>query len=351
MLIISAGEQASKDLLAEVARLASSPLLAGSITDSDASLVRLSNGSVIRSVPASEKQVRGRAVDVLILDEACFITDELWAASRYTIVARPGSKVLMASTPWGRPDRFFAQAFRAGNRHEVGYASFHWPSQISPLVDTELLELWRASSSEREYQREVEALWVDDAGAFFKSAEIEAATVDYDLVPPAAAHGRVVVGGIDWGFARDSSALVLLAVAGDGDLPGAWPNRTFFVPWMTEGIGVPYGEFVRRVVDATAPGRYVTSRLASECNGVGAMPTEEIRRLMAGRPGVVVGVTTTSASKQESFGRLRLLLEQGRLALPSSPGSWPSSTVWSSPSPSPAACASPCLTGAGRTTT
>ena len=60
VLIVSAGEEAAKRLLAEVRSIAvGSPLLRGSVVDELASLVTLTNGSEIRSVPASERQIRG----------------------------------------------------------------------------------------------------------------------------------------------------------------------------------------------------------------------------------------------------------------------------------------------------
>ena len=135
ILIVSAGDEASKDVLSQVSTFASSPLLAGSVVDDGRHLVALSNGSTIRSVPASEAQIRGKAVDLLIIDEACFVSEEVWQAARYTVIARPDSRIILASTPWGRQDRFCAVNYRAGLRGEAGFASLHWPSQASPLVD------------------------------------------------------------------------------------------------------------------------------------------------------------------------------------------------------------------------
>ncbi len=317
VLIVSAGEEAAKDLLAEVSTLATSPLLAGSVIDDEHHLLSLSNGSTIRSVPASEKQVRGKSVDLLVVDEAAFVAEDIWTAAKYTAISRPGSRVILASTPWGRRDRFFALAYRAGLRGETGYASFRWPSTASPLVDSELLAMWRESSSDREYRREVLAEWVDSEGAYFSDEELSPAVCDYTLVPPAEAPRRNVVGGIDWGFARDSSALVLMSEAAADDLPGEWPRRTFFLPWIDEGVGVPFAAFVNRVIDAI--NGYRVAVLASETNGVGAMPTQEVRRLASGRVARIVNVATTAYSKEDGFGRIKLLLQQGRLALPRYP--------------------------------
>jgi hypothetical protein len=112
-----------------------------------------------------------------------------------------------------------------------------------------MLAMWRASSTDREYRREVLAEWVDAQGAYSSDDEIEAALCDYQLIPPNEARRRRAVAGVDWGFSRDSSAVVVLAEATAGDLGGKWPERTFWLPWIDEGIGVPYAIFVRRVLD------------------------------------------------------------------------------------------------------
>ena len=73
-LLVSAGEQASRDLLAHISALvAQAQWLGGSVVDDNRSTVTLSNRSEIRSVPASARQIRGLAVDLLVMDEAAFI--------------------------------------------------------------------------------------------------------------------------------------------------------------------------------------------------------------------------------------------------------------------------------------
>jgi hypothetical protein len=114
VLLVSAGEASSRRLLAEVASMASGPLLSGSVVDEGKSQVTLSNGSVIMSVPASQRQIRGWAIDLLVLDEAGFIDPDLWRAAEPTIIARPGSRVILCSSPWGGADHFFRALWQRG---------------------------------------------------------------------------------------------------------------------------------------------------------------------------------------------------------------------------------------------
>jgi hypothetical protein len=315
VLVVSAGEAASKDLLSHCALLVSSPLLAGSTTDESVSSITLSNGSTIQSVPASSRQVRGKTIDLLILDEACFIPAEVWAASQYTVISRSGSKVVLASTPFGRSDSFFSVLYRAGERGEEDVESFHWPSTASPMVDPALLDLWQRTSTDREYRREVLAEWVDDEGAFFTTAELDGNVDDYELLRPEEADGLVGVGGIDWAFAQDASAVTIVAV---DEFESSTYGDVFFVPWVEEAFAAPYATFIDHLVEVVGPGRYALDAFVGEANGVGAMPCQELARRL-GRRMPVHAVHTTAQSKEDAFGAIKLLLQQQRLILPRHP--------------------------------
>src|SRR5437868_9446311 len=114
VLVVSAGEEASKRLLAEVTYAATHPLLQGSVLAETASLLTLSNGSEIRSVPASERQIRGWSVDLLIVDEAAYVAEDvLLGAALPTTAARPEARIVLVSTPWAVAGAFY-RFFLAG---------------------------------------------------------------------------------------------------------------------------------------------------------------------------------------------------------------------------------------------
>lgn len=71
VLIISSSEDTARRLLRDIRDVAAgSELLAGSLVTEQAGLLTLTNGSQMRSVPASERQIRGWTVDLLLVDEA-----------------------------------------------------------------------------------------------------------------------------------------------------------------------------------------------------------------------------------------------------------------------------------------
>jgi Terminase large subunit, T4likevirus-type, N-terminal len=322
-LIVSAGETASRRLLEEIATLAlNAPMLAGSVIDESSKAVVLSNGSTIRSVPASQAQIRGWAVDLLILDEAAFIDPEIFRAAEPSVIARSGSRVILCSSPWGQVDHPFRMLWTLGmTAPSATYEAWHWPSSVSPLVSAELLEEIRQRSSPIYFEREYEARWLDDVGSYFTAAELDAATSGgVELVPPSEAVSVPAVGGVDWGLMHDASTLAVIAPAGE---LGGRPR--YRVAWLEERFKMPYGDFIDLVVAAGAdPGvgrGYAFRRVMSEANGVGQFPTAELQRRMgdAGRPGVVEAVYTTIRTKEDGYGFLKGLMQAGRLDLPRDP--------------------------------
>jgi hypothetical protein len=325
VLVVSAGDIAAKRLLDEVTSLATvSPLLRGSVLDETKSTLILSNGSTVLSVPASQRQIRGWAVDLLIIDEAGFVGDDIWRAAEPSVIARPGSRIVLCSSPWGGPEAFFRVLWRRGTTApDAMYESWHWPSSVSPMVDDELL----AEIANREhpdyYRREYEALWIDGAGSYFSPTELDAAVRDFEPVAPADAGGRWAVGGVDWGFSRDANTLVVISAYADDDAEGGWRYR---VTWAAEEFGTQYADFVETVaLSAARPwatAGYGYMRLATEQNGVGAMPSQMLARRFMERglsPDVVLPVFTDVRVKQEGFGTLKLLLQRGLLELPRHP--------------------------------
>lgn len=323
-LILSAGEEAAKVLLASIGELLSSPLLAGAAIEENKSRIVLSTGSEIVCVPASTRQVRGRSIDLLVLDEANFMAEDLWTAAKFTIIARPGSRVVMASSPWTQ-DHFFARTWREGNLNpSEQYASFHWPSTVSPLVDKELLATFEATMTARDYAREVLAQYVDDQGSFFTTAELDACVADYQLTPPDKAHGQLAVGAVDYGF-NDSNAMVLLGVLDDQELNrGKHQDQlTYFVPWLESHHKMQYSTFVERIAEVARG--YNLTRIISETNGVGAMPTQVLhntidrqQHLQRGHT-LVTPVITDNKRKASGYGAAKLLMQDGRLILPRHP--------------------------------
>lgn len=333
VVIVSVGEVASLRVLADVAALTRAPLLAASVVDELKSTVSLTNGSTIASYPASMRQIRGVGADLLVIDEAAFVPRDIWSAA-YPSVAdrvRAGARVVLASTPWPLAESWFREWHQRGVDGDPLVASWHWPSSVNPRIGEAELADMRAGMSAEEYEREIEARWTTEQGAYFSADELELATADYPLLSPERArqlspwdHERgererpfTAAAGVDYGFAQDANTALLLSVLADH---GANQRLVHFVSWI-EGphYGMEYTPFVERLVDVARC--YQVRVFASEVNGVGSGPTQDLRRRLheEGLGSHVSPVWTDARRKQAGFSKIKSLMQGGTLVIPRHP--------------------------------
>lgn len=352
ILIVSAGEEASKRLLSEINLAATHSLLKGSVLTETASLLMLSNGSEIRSVPASERQIRGWTVDLLIVDEAALVPDDvLLGAALPTTAARPDARIILTSTPWAMEGAFY-RSYLAGIDGSPHTRSFQWKLADAPWITPEVVEQYRATLPPLRFLAEFEGQFVGASDALFPPADLKDAVCSYALLPPSEARGEEIVVGVDWGRAFDRHAVVALGMLDDY---GANEHPILFLPWLQTSQR-SYSEMVEVVASLATktqrrrmlvepffspparaqrlpggvvlhesgatlpppggwhvPKRYSVRTLVTEMNGVGAMPSEELLRRLGRR---VVGVHSSQRSKEDAYSRLRALLSDRRLVLP-----------------------------------
>lgn len=129
----------------------------------------LENGSRIVSVPGSEQTIRGfSAVDLLILDEASRIADEVLAAVT-PMVAVSGGQILAESTPKGRRGWFYEISQNPRWEHYVVPATEC--TRISPAFLAEE----RADRGDFYFRQEYLCDFVDATGQYFPTEDIDAA--------------------------------------------------------------------------------------------------------------------------------------------------------------------------------
>lgn len=354
VLLVSAGEEASKRLLSHIASVATHPLLKGSVLNETASLLLLSNASEIRSVPASERQIRGWSVDLLIVDEAAYVSDDvLLGAALPTTVARPDSRIVLASTPWAMEGAFYRYALQGHDERNEQARTFQWRLLDAPWIDTATVEQARQTYPALRFQAEFEGEFVGTSDALFPPAVLKGAICSYELLDPRDARGEEVVVGVDWGRAFDRHAVVTVGVLEDY---GVNDTPILYLPYL-ETSQRPYTEMVAAVVALARrsnrryflydpfysrpanPERMANGwvlhesgatvltpnererqlrgfgvrAVVTEMNGVGAMPSEELKRRLGRR---VLPVHTSQRSKEDAFSRLRALLSDHRIVLP-----------------------------------
>lgn len=180
VLVVSAGEAAARRLLAEVREVAAgSPLLSGSVVDEQAALVTLSNGSEIRSVPASQGQIRGWTVDLLLVDEAGWVEDELiLGAALPTTAARPDARIVLASSAGEADGTFYDHVVKGESDSEDAehIAVFRWLLADCTWISPASIAAARASMPAALFEAEYEGVFAESLeGALLEPAWIEAA--------------------------------------------------------------------------------------------------------------------------------------------------------------------------------
>jgi hypothetical protein len=193
---------------------------------------------------------------------------------------------------------------------------------MNPRLPRDWIARERSRLNELEAAAELDGLWSEDGARFFPRALLESATADVELGPLLGTGGdaRGVL-GMDYGVSFDSSTAVGLFRLPVASLNGDREFRPVFV-------AVPHvweqGAELRRVVEDVAGCRSPFRFIGTEVNGVGAMPSAELRRAVeAARPrGMRTSwamIATSAPSKLASYSLVRWLLERGQLVLPREP--------------------------------
>ena len=170
-LILSPSQRQSAEMHRTImsyhARLKGAPALnAESVLKSE-----FAKGSRILALPGTEKTIRGyAAADLIIVDEAARVEDELLTAVR-PMLATSNGRLIALTTPAGKRGWFFdAWTGDEGDWHRTKVAASDCPRITQAFLDEELRELGAQRFSE-EYSLE----FVDPDETVFPSAIIAAA--------------------------------------------------------------------------------------------------------------------------------------------------------------------------------
>ena len=134
--------------------------------------LELENGSRIISLPGSERTIRGLAsVDLIVLDEAARVDDELLAAIRPMLAVSNGS-LFALTTPAGKRGWFYEQWLRG-----IGWQRISIKSTECSRIDPQFLEQEREALGPLLFGQEYLCEFHDAENAAFLSELIDAAFV------------------------------------------------------------------------------------------------------------------------------------------------------------------------------
>ncbi|MGV3553202.1 phage terminase large subunit [Rhizobium sp.] len=129
------------------------------------------NGSRILALPGTERTIRGYAgVDLVVIDEASRVEDELLAAVRPMLATKPKSKLIALTTPAGKRGWFYDAWIGDEKWERVRVSAYD-----CPRISREHLEEERRSMGPILFSQEYELEFHDDTIAVFPVALIAAA--------------------------------------------------------------------------------------------------------------------------------------------------------------------------------
>jgi hypothetical protein len=135
--------------------------------------MELTNGSRIEALPGTEKTVRGfSGVDLLIVDEAARVADELYFAVR-PMLAVSGGRLMMLSTPFGKRGVFYSEWAEG-----TGWERYTITAAECPRIPPEFLAEEREALGEWWYAQEYECRFMEAVDSVFTSELIRAALSD-----------------------------------------------------------------------------------------------------------------------------------------------------------------------------
>ena len=315
VLIVSPSERQSRLLLEKVkAFLRSEVVLSGrriglyrSVARADRTGITLTNGSKIIALPCSPERIRGFTADLVVIDEAAFVPEEVITAVVMPMLAATDGTLIMASTPW-RKDHIF---YRALTDRSGRWSVHHVPSTACPRISKSFLEEQKELMSEEEFRREYLAEFVEE-GAYYFPTDLVMKCVKPELELARELNELASLGpgeyyaGLDLGKLRDYSALAVVEKSGRELTLRFLKVFELNTPYLGRGS---VSEAVLRAHEELG-----LVRLAMDRSGVGEAVYEVLVEELG--PSVLLGVKFTSERKSELLSGLKALMEAGRLELP-----------------------------------
>lgn len=147
-------------------------------TDSQ-TLIELENGSRILSLPSSSQSGVGFTADLVILDEAKVIRDDLYHSVRATMATRPKRRMIALTTPLGQRGWFWEAWKKCDEARLSGqpepYRRFKRTCWECPRLDRAFVEKERTLIGEQWFRQEYECAFIDPIGAIFRGEDIDRA--------------------------------------------------------------------------------------------------------------------------------------------------------------------------------
>jgi hypothetical protein len=223
--------------------------------------MELANGARVISLPGDEETVRGYSgVDLLVIDEAARVADELYYAVR-PMLAVSGGRLIALSTPFGRRG-WFCREWHGGEGD--GWQRVFVPAGQCPRIPADFLAEERRHLGEDWYAQEYDCRFVEGVG----TPLFPAAWLDHAEGRAEALQGRRRAAGaigVDPGEGVAKTAWAVVDEEGLIELISRPTPDTAVIPGETLALARRYGVPAGRVVfDRGGGGKEHADRLRAQ---------------------------------------------------------------------------------------
>lgn len=233
--------------------------------------ITFSNGSSIKYLTSENDNCRGYTFQTIIVDEACFVKDEIFSAAILPTVAISLSnntgKVLLTSTP--KEKNWFYDYFVEGlDKNQKIYKSITFTSEEGGLYSKDVLDQIKKMTPESIYKNEYLAEFIEDGNGLFNYTNSLFVGNEFEDILDSYNSSNIklqCVAGLDIGMENDYTVLTIMeVVSGKVVFIKRW-NKCDWFSLMNEIV-----EIVKR---------YNNAKLFVESNGIGAMPLQTLSKL------------------------------------------------------------------------
>lgn len=130
--------------------------------------IHFENGSRIVCLPVGRdgSNIRGYGTDMVIVDEAAFVKDEIFQQVLSPMLAVGDGMFILLSTPFGKKG-FLYERF-----NDEGWYTKQVPTAANPLIDEEFIEEQKQNLTSTQFKQEILGEFVESSDSFFQREEI-----------------------------------------------------------------------------------------------------------------------------------------------------------------------------------
>lgn len=265
------------------------------VTNSTRTELVFDNGARIVCLPVGRdgSNIRGYGTDLIIVDEAAFIKDEIFQQVLSPMLAVGDGTFVLLSTPFGKKG-FLYERF-----NDPEWYTMQVPTSANPLVDDKFIEEQRNNLTSTQFKQEILGQFVESADSFFQRDELMNCAVS-DTVDQ---ESDVTFLGVDLA-AQGKDSSVYVCVDADGNV--------FHIESKNDA---PMTDAMGRIRELDA--YYDFNKIMVDATGLGTGVVDQVKEDLGRK---VEGFKFTNEKKQSLYNTLKNELQDGDLRFEYVPG-------------------------------